>query len=339
MEEVEIVIALAPWILPAATALLGSGTSMINSLNQRRQSQSNLSQQIAYNKEAAELAHERNLESWEKNRAWQEEMWHMSNTYNSPSQQMARLKEAGINPRLVYGSSGATGGMSSPTSSSAPGAYKWDTPDFSQVKPFQVSNGIGQYYDLKMKQAQIDAVEQQTSLNQQREANEAVNNAIKSAEATNARGYFAQRRQKMSQDAEVRRQQTELGKYNTEVAKEKLRQVKMDTQQKAQNIRMTAEQVIGQQLRNDFERSGLNQNTPYQAKILYRKLQKQGMAQEEILTTLLFAGVGADVLKTVAPASIIGKVLRDKRIPSRTVKRKRTIRDKGGRSKTEYFDY
>ena len=37
--------------------------------------------------------------------------WQMQNAYNDPSQQMSRLKKAGLNPNLVYGQSvsGATG--------------------------------------------------------------------------------------------------------------------------------------------------------------------------------------------------------------------------------------
>ena len=31
------------------------------------------------------------------------EMWKMQNAYNAPKQQMSRLKEAGLNPNLMYG--------------------------------------------------------------------------------------------------------------------------------------------------------------------------------------------------------------------------------------------
>lgn len=41
----------------------------------------------------------------------QKEFWDMSNAYNSPKAQMERLKEAGLNPHLVYGNGAtATGG-------------------------------------------------------------------------------------------------------------------------------------------------------------------------------------------------------------------------------------
>lgn len=46
-----------------------------------------------------------------KNRKFSEKMWNKQNEYNHPVAQMARLKEAGLNPHLVYGqSSGGTAG-------------------------------------------------------------------------------------------------------------------------------------------------------------------------------------------------------------------------------------
>lgn len=46
----------------------------------------------AFSKEESELAFER-----------EKEMWNMQNEYNSPSEQMRRYKDAGLNPMLIYG--------------------------------------------------------------------------------------------------------------------------------------------------------------------------------------------------------------------------------------------
>ena len=59
-----------------------------------------------------------------KTREWNEKMyamqrqdaladWRMQNEYNHPSAQMARLREAGLNPNLVYGK-GADATMAAP---------------------------------------------------------------------------------------------------------------------------------------------------------------------------------------------------------------------------------
>lgn len=46
--------------------------------------------------------------------AYELDMWNRSNEYNSPEAQMARLKQAGLNPNLVYGSGNVSGQSSSP---------------------------------------------------------------------------------------------------------------------------------------------------------------------------------------------------------------------------------
>ena len=43
-------------------------------------------------------------EGAEEERKFQEEMWNKSNEYNSPAAQMARMKQAGLNANLMYGS-------------------------------------------------------------------------------------------------------------------------------------------------------------------------------------------------------------------------------------------
>ena len=56
-----------------------------------------------------------NMGQGRKNRKFAEKMWNLQNEYNSPTQQMQRLKAAGLNPHLVYGN-GATATSQSPVS-------------------------------------------------------------------------------------------------------------------------------------------------------------------------------------------------------------------------------
>lgn len=53
-------------------------------------------------------------------RQWQEKMWHMQNEYNSPKAQIARLKEAGLNPAMMYANGSAGGASASVPSAPAP---------------------------------------------------------------------------------------------------------------------------------------------------------------------------------------------------------------------------
>ena len=55
-----------------------------------------------------------------ENREWQEKMWNKQNEYNLPVNQVARLKEAGINPNTAFGSASSTMSAAIPGSPSLP---------------------------------------------------------------------------------------------------------------------------------------------------------------------------------------------------------------------------
>ncbi|AXL15640.1 DNA pilot protein [Microviridae sp.] len=82
-------------------------------------------------------------------------MWDRTNAYNHPSQQIERLKAAGLNPNLVYGgSSGQTAG----TANSLPGAKAAD------IRDIQPGNEIMQYVNLKNTEAQTDNLKTQNGV-------------------------------------------------------------------------------------------------------------------------------------------------------------------------------
>ena len=86
------------------SAGIAAGGSLINGLLQGDQNAKNRKWQSKENQKARDY----NTEMWEKN-----------NEYNDPTQQMARLKSAGINPHLAYSQGGVTNTSSSPASSNA----------------------------------------------------------------------------------------------------------------------------------------------------------------------------------------------------------------------------
>lgn len=98
------------------------------------------------------------------------EMWNRGNEYNNPVNQMKRLKDAGLNPNLVYGNGSVVGN----TTTQLP---KYNTPRMEYS--FRMENPlseISQYSDLKIKQLQADnLLEQNKSI--------ALDNVIKSVEA------------------------------------------------------------------------------------------------------------------------------------------------------------
>lgn len=82
--------------------------------------------------------------------------WNMQNEYNSPKNQMARLKEAGINPRLAYTSGVENAGSVVRSTNMEP----WRP----QAPQFDIGNSLGQFQDVEIKQAQLDNLKAQNEL-------------------------------------------------------------------------------------------------------------------------------------------------------------------------------
>lgn len=85
--------------------------------------------------------------------------WNRENEYNHPSQQMARLAEAGLNPNMLYGSSasGASGNAASSAPRMEPAQYR--APEFGEAL-----SGLAAYSDFRVKQAQTDNLAKQNDV-------------------------------------------------------------------------------------------------------------------------------------------------------------------------------
>lgn len=81
------------------------------------------------------------------------QMWDLQNEYNSPSAQMARYQEAGLNPNLVYGA----GGMMSGNAQNAPTA---EQPNYQQ--PYLGMDQLGPQFDKVVNTAReiLDSAQQ-----------------------------------------------------------------------------------------------------------------------------------------------------------------------------------
>lgn len=99
-----------------------------------------------FNALSAESANDANLQLMHDQQYWQERMWDKNNEYNTPKNQIQRLKEAGLNPNLMYGQ-GTVGNSSSPASGVS-------TP---RMLPVNYGQGLVGATDqiLKMKQAEL----------------------------------------------------------------------------------------------------------------------------------------------------------------------------------------
>ncbi|WGL31348.1 DNA pilot protein [Dipodfec virus UOA04_Rod_967] len=144
-----------------ASSIIGAGISALGGLfsgsTQYKLQHKLLAQQNEYNQRAAELEYKRNLD-----------MWHRQNAYNSPSEQIARLKDADLNPSLMYGngssSTGNANGMPEYKANRSEIAHY--TGDFGiQQAANSVSNGITTYINTQRQLAEIRATESMTERN------------------------------------------------------------------------------------------------------------------------------------------------------------------------------
>lgn len=85
-----------------------------------------------------------------------QKQWQAENEYNSPVQQMQRLQDAGLNPNLVYGSSGVTGN----TTTNGP-RYEAPKVERNLMRFDFASRVLSTFQDFRMKQAQIDLMKEQ----------------------------------------------------------------------------------------------------------------------------------------------------------------------------------
>lgn len=86
-------------------------------------------------------------------------MWNMQNAYNTPEMQMQRLKEAGLNPNLIYGSGSASTGNADAVK---PAQVANVSNELSTFANNQAISMLSQYQDWQVKKAQIKNIEAET---------------------------------------------------------------------------------------------------------------------------------------------------------------------------------
>lgn len=134
-------------ITPLAAAAIQQGGSLLNTAG-------NFVAQSLLNRKMRKY----NEYMYDKERTDSLADYHMQNQYNHPSSQMARLREAGLNPNLVYGNGAdAQGGTVRSTD------HKGWSPKVPEVD-FKVGDTLGAYYDTQVKQAQIDNLRMQNTV-------------------------------------------------------------------------------------------------------------------------------------------------------------------------------
>lgn len=191
------------------TGLMSVAASAGNSRRSVKASKRNTDAAIAANWRMANFQYEKNLEQW-----------YRENQYNAPDEQMRRLRNAGLNPNLVYG----TGSVSGNTTTQGP---RFQAPDVEyNYEPFQMqADGIMKAVDFastqELKSAQSAEISERIkNLATQRDALRAkTENEIINSLYYKYRGKNQQLKNRLGD---------ELFKTQVDYAREQLRRLKGD---------------------------------------------------------------------------------------------------------------
>lgn len=153
--------------------IVALASALISSSSSKKQASSINRTNIALQEKANQNNLELSKYQFDQNKA----MWEAQNQYNTPSSQMMRYGEAGLNPNLIYGQ-GSSGNATNAPSFEAPrfGAAQIG----ARFTPFQIPEVLGMYQDYQLKQEQIASVQAQNALTVEKTRSEAVNRMVSS---------------------------------------------------------------------------------------------------------------------------------------------------------------
>lgn len=141
----EMFISIVPAIIAAAASI---GSAIAGGIASKRQQR----RQNKFNQEQAKYQNSLNIEQWNR-----------ENEYNTPVDQMARLKEAGVNPRIWW-NGGSNTSASSPTLSAPEQQYNAVGGEIAKglSDTFGTAiNAVNQINQIKMQEAQMDLLKKQ----------------------------------------------------------------------------------------------------------------------------------------------------------------------------------
>jgi hypothetical protein len=204
------------------------GTVGINIYNQEQQKKKN------------ELDYQRQMEAEKREYERNIEIWNMQNAYNHPQQQMTRLRQAGLNPNLVYGKGADnTATAISSTKSKAPefGVKDLFAPNMTQ----SINSAITTYNNAQQTKANIDQTHEAIALMQKEQLikdSELANKNIK-----NAKDQFDLEQAQALKETVIERAKLENKNIesNTQIGIDRNEREKL---MNAKNMELVAQQII-----------------------------------------------------------------------------------------------
>lgn len=133
------------------------GVSALSGISNLLSGNKNIDKQIKAQKEENQKNREYNLMLAQQQNQWNQEQWERENEYNTPVNQIGRLKQAGLNPDLAYGSGVAQSlASSSPQMTSGAPSTPVDMSPLGQK--LTLGQAIQQSLANELTQAQIDNI-------------------------------------------------------------------------------------------------------------------------------------------------------------------------------------
>ncbi|MDV3668519.1 hypothetical protein CMU39_10850 [Elizabethkingia anophelis] len=214
-----------------------------------------------------------------ENREFSLEMWNRNNEYNTPLAQMQRLKEAGLNPNLMYGQ-GTTGNSSAPAKADGanPTQYKLNFLEAAQLHQQQKLNEQSiqlQKSQTELNHAQAQKVNAETAnthantLNTQETMQfnrESRPKILEKYDLDNAGIKLSNENlnkinAKIEADINQIKANTQLTARQSEVAKATLGKILIESQNAIKQGRTIDLQQVEQDARNQLWRQGINPNS------------------------------------------------------------------------------
>lgn len=219
-----------------------------------------------------------------KAREHQEYMYDKQNAYNTPTMQMQRYKDAGLNPHLIYGQ-GNSGNAGSPPPLQTQDAPKSNFADITQnyianrTQQAQVDNMRKalevQEADKILKQAQtVNTLSQSSSTDQQREQSAELFETVQAQAHANLGVTEQQYQTGILQQSKIEKEIDQLTANTglTNAQKSAVTQSILESKARVQNLRMDNNlkqaDVELKQLELNLRRNGINPNDPAWMRIL-----------------------------------------------------------------------
>lgn len=215
----------------------------------------------AGNKRSQKRAEEANLK-----------FWNLQNEYNDPSAQMQRLRKAGLNPHLIYGSnaSGASGNAEAISPAKAA--------DYEMRNPL---DDVSTFADFRQKEAITDNLREQNTVLQQEallKSATTANTQLRTAQSKFDLGLSEELRSTSLQAAQANLRRMEANATADEIERDfKDRSLADRLKDINYRVQISREQLTGENLKNsllqwekELSQLGLNKNDPWYYRILGR---------------------------------------------------------------------